>query len=99
MIGARSELALCMHKYLKYINDLCIRKTMTDITLHTLSDVEKDTKEVLHVTPAEVVITAFICEKPANVYCLDCKKGMCIEHVTVSLTLTDLVIHHFYNNA
>ena len=70
---------------------------MTDITLHTLSDVEKDTKEVSHVTPAEVVNTASIfdaCEKPANAYCLDCNKGMCIEHGTVSLTLTDLVIHN-----
>ena len=57
---------------------------MTDITLHTFSEVEKDTKEVLHVTPAAVVNTASICdacEKPANAYCLDFNKGMCIEHV------------------
>ena len=56
---------------------------MTDVTLHTLPDVTRHSKEELLDKASSSMCDA--CEKPANAYCVDCSKGMCIEHVMVGL--------------
>ena len=58
---------------------------MTDVTLHALPDFTRHIKEELPDEAASAVSCPVCdaCEKPANAYCVDCSKGMCIEHIMV----------------
>ena len=60
---------------------------MNDVTLHALPDFTRHSKEEPPDEAASTVCSLMCdaCEKPANAYCVECSKGMCIEHVMVGL--------------